>query len=207
MRILLWGAGGHGKVVYDVAVASAAFEEVTVIDDDPARRFDSLPVVGTSKALGALRQKGYDCCLISIGSNRTRARCFGTALAHGFFGAIAVHPSAILSPSATIGPGTVVMPNVVINAGARIGQNCIINTGAIVEHDCEIGDHVHISPRAVLGGTVTVGRYAHIGIGAVVLPGAVIGEEAVVGAGAVVLKEAPAHCTVVGVPAKVLVPA
>jgi acetyltransferase EpsM len=49
---------------------------------------------------------------------------------------------------------------------------------------------------------VRVGQLAHVGIGAVVLPGAVIGEESVVGAGALVLKEAPARCTVLGVPAK-----
>jgi acetyltransferase-like isoleucine patch superfamily enzyme len=73
-----------------------------------------------------------------------------------------------------------------------------------VEHDCRVGAHVHISPRVVLGGAVSVGPFAHIGIGAIVLPGAVIGDEAVVGAGAVVLKEAPARCTVVGVPAKLL---
>ena len=207
MRLLLWGAGGHGKVVYDVVVASGAFEEVAVIDDDPVRRFDGLPVAGTSEALAALRRKGYESCLVSIGPNLTRAKCYRTAVAHGFYGATAIHSSAVVSPSATIGAGTVVMPNAVINAGAQIGQNCIINTGAIVEHDCRIADHVHISPRVVLGGAVTVGRYAHIGIGAVVLPGAAAGEESVVGAGAVVLKEAPAHCTVVGVPAKVLVPA
>jgi len=35
-------------------------------------------------------------------------------------------------------------------------------------------------------------------------PAAVVGEEAVIGAGAVVLKEAPARCTLVGVPARVL---
>ena len=205
MRLLLWGAGGHGKVVYDVVAAVGAFEEVALIDDNPALRLctPGPPVVGTSEALDALRQQGYDCCLVSIGPNQARARCFRTALAHGLSPATAVHPSAIVSPSASIGAGTVVMPNAVINAGARVGQNCIINTGAIVEHDCVIGNHVHISPRVALGGGVTVGPYAHIGIGAVVLPGAIVGEEAVVGAGAVVLKEAPAHCTVVGVPARV----
>jgi len=207
MKLLLWGAGGHGKVVYDAVVASGEFEDVAIIDDDPSCRFNGLPVAGTSEALTALRRKGYEACLVSIGPNQTRAKCYRTAVAHGFSGATAIHPSAVISPSATVGAGTVVMPNVVINAGAQIGQNCIINTGAIVEHDCRIADHVHISPRVVLGGAVTVGRYAHIGIGAAVLPGAVVGEEAVVGAGALVLKEAPARCTVVGVPAKVLVPA
>jgi maltose O-acetyltransferase len=52
---------------------------------------------------------------------------------------------------------------------------------------------------------VSVGPLAHVGIGAIVLPGATVGEESVVGAGSVVLREAPAKCTVVGVPAKVLI--
>jgi sugar O-acyltransferase (sialic acid O-acetyltransferase NeuD family) len=202
--LLIWGAGGHGKVVLDIARSMGHLERMLFLDDSPARAgitFSDCPILGGPEELYRFKGAAF---VVAVGDNRARSQCFNRALDAGLLPTPIVHPGAVLSPSVCIGPGTVVMPGVIINAGAVIGENCIINTGAIIEHDCRIDAHVHISPRVVLGGGVTVGRYAHVGIGAVVLPGAAIGEEAVVGGGAVVLKEAPARCTVVGVPAKVL---
>lgn len=200
MKLILWGAGGHGKVVLDVARATGAYTDIAFADDDPAvgRQFAGCPVLRRPV-------EGYKQFLVSIGDNRTRAACYGKAVADGLGPATLIDPSAVISPTARIGSGTVVMPRVVVNADAEVGENCILNTGAIVEHDCKIGDHSHISPGAVLGGGVWVGRFAHLGIGVNVLPGAVIGDGATIGAGAVVLAEIPAGATAVGVPAKVLV--
>jgi len=202
--LLIWGAGGHGKVVLDIARSTGCFERIAFLDDDPARAglaFCDCQLLGGPEQLHGFDGSAF---VVAVGDNRTRAQCFSRALGHGLAPAALVHATAIIAPSASIGRGTVVMPGVIVNTGAVIGENCIINSGAIVEHDCRVGAHVHISPRVVLGGGVSVGPLAHIGIGAVVLPGAQVGEESVVGAGAVVLKEAPARCTVVGVPAKAL---
>lgn len=203
-QLFIWGAGGHAKVVLDTALSCGAYDSIAFVDDDNKRAgasFDGFPVLGGPEILKANRGGSF---LIAIGCNQSRRRCFQQALSYGLTPAILIHPAAIVARSAVIGRGTLVMPAVVINSGAMVGDNCILNTGAIIEHDCRIGDDVHISPRAVLGGRVTVENLAHIGIGAVVLPDAIVGVEATVGGGAVVLKEAPAHCTVVGVPAKAL---
>ena len=205
--LLIWGAGGHAKVVLDIVRGTGCFDPIVFIDDDLSKTglsFCGCPVIGGPDELHHFAGSAF---LIAVGDNRTRARCFGHALESGLSPAALFHPTAIIAPSARIGRGTVVMPGVIVNAGAVIGENCIMNSGAIIEHDCRIGSHAHVSPRVVLGGGVTVGPLAHVGIGAVVLPGAVIGEESIVGAGAVVLKEAPAHSTVVGVPARALSPA
>ena len=202
--LLIWGAGGHGKVVLDIARSTERFEGIMFLDDNPARagkRFCNCPLMGGPEDLHRFAGSAF---VVAVGDNHDRAECFRRALRHGLLAAALIHPTAVISPSASIQGGTVVMPGVIVNAGAVIGANCIINTGAIVEHDCRIDDHVHISPRVVLGGGVSVGPLAHVGIGAVVLPRATVGEESVVGAGALVLREAPAGCTVVGVPAKAL---
>jgi acetyltransferase EpsM len=205
--LLIWGAGGHSRVVLDIVRGIGRFEPIVFIDDDLSKAglaFCECPIIGGPDILHQFAGSAF---VIAVGDNRTRARCFDRALDNGLLPAALVHPTAVIAPSARIGRGTIVMPGVIVNAGAVIGENCIINSGAIIEHDCRIGSHAHVSPRVVLGGGVTVGPLAHVGIGAVVLPGAVIGEESIVGAGAVVLKEAPAHSTVVGVPARALSPA
>ena len=202
--LLIWGAGGHGKVVLDVARSTGRFEHIVFLDDDFGRgglTFCDCPLI---KGLEELPGSVGIAFLVAVGDNHDRARCFRRALENGLSPTALIHTTAVIAPSASIGRGTVVMPGVIVNAGAVIGENCIINSGAIVEHDCRIDANAHISPRAVLGGRVCVGALAHVGIGAVVLPGAKVGEESLVGAGAVVLKEAQSRRTVVGVPAKLL---
>ena len=206
--LVLWGASGHGKVVLDVAKAMGGFKTIFFVDDacgESAHEFCGCQVFGTSRYLQLLNDKGCSQYLVSIGKNEIRAACFQRALEHGLLPVTLVHPSAVISESARLEDGTVVMARVVINAGAQIGENCILNTAAVVEHDCRIGDHVHLSPGVLLGGGVTVHSFAHVGIGAIALPGAEIGQGAIVGAGAVVLHSVPSGATVVGIPAKVLV--
>ena len=203
-QLIIWGAGGHGKVVRDVALSAAQFEDLVFFDDDPVKdgtTFCDCPVLAGLHHLDQLAGSAF---MAAVGDNRIRARCYGQAINSGLTPAVLIHRSAVISPSAMIASGTVVMAGVVVNAGATISENCIINTGAVVEHDCIIDAHVHISPRVALGGGVSVGEFAHVGIGAIALPGARVGERSTVGAGAVVVKDAPADCTVVGIPAKVL---
>ena len=205
--LVLWGASGHGKVVLDVARAMGGFKTISFIDDaceESAHEFCDCQVLRASHYLQLLKDKGCSRYVVSIGSNEMRAACFQRAFDHGLLPATLVHPSAVISESARLEDGTVVMAKVVINAGAQIGKNCIVNTAAVVEHDCRIGDHVHLSPGVLLGGGVTVHSFAHVGIGAIALPGSEIGEGAIIGAGAVVLDSVASGTTVVGIPARLL---
>jgi sugar O-acyltransferase (sialic acid O-acetyltransferase NeuD family) len=198
--LVLWGAGGHGKVVLEVARAMGGFGAISFFDD----AFRGGEVFEAGRYLESLNGVRPH-FVVSIGRNEMRAACFQRALDSGLLPVTLVHPSAVISPSAGLEEGTVVMARAVINAGACIGRNCIVNTAAVVEHDCRIGDHVHLSPGVLLGGGVTVRSFALVGIGAIVLPGAEIGEGAIVGAGAVVLDTVAAGATVAGTPAKPLV--
>ena len=83
---------------------------------------------------------------------------------------ILIHRSAVVSPSAKIGTGTVIMAGAVVQANARIGKHCIINTCASVDHDCIVGDYAHIAPGAHLCGHVEVGEGALVGVGVGIAP-------------------------------------
>jgi sugar O-acyltransferase (sialic acid O-acetyltransferase NeuD family) len=208
VRLLLWGAGGHGKVVLDLAMLAASLDDLAFAVDSrrngDAREFAGRPVHCLTDEGDPIHSRRYTHFVACVGNNNERAACFRTAADLHLLPATLIHPSAVVSRFSAIGAGSVLMANVVVNPGARIGENCIINTGAIVEHDCVVGDHVHLSPGVKLGGTVTIGDFAHLGIGAVVLPGLIVGPSAVVGAGAVVVRDVPPGITVVGVPARIL---
>lgn len=202
--LLLVGGGGHAKVVLDVARA-AGFSVAGFLDPDPAASpIGDVRRLGGDEVAPALRAQGLGLAFVALGDNRLRRKIGERLRAQGFELATLVHPSAVVSPSAWIGPGTVVMPLAVVNAAARIGAHVIVNTGAIVEHDCVLGDGVHVAPRSALGGSCTLGEEVFFGIGACARPLSRIGRGATVGAGAVVVCEIMEGAVVVGTPARPL---
>ncbi|MEM6718263.1 MAG: acetyltransferase [Bacteroidota bacterium] len=192
-NICLFGASGHGKVVKEVATSTNTVVEA-FIDDFPKSEFlHEVPIVKSDKLTNYANHK----FLISIGNNKIR-KIISQKLSNDF--TTLIHKSAVISPTATIEDGTVVMNGTNINADTKIGKHVIINTAAVVEHDCYIGDFVHISPNATITGNVTIGEGSHIGAGAIVIPNVKIGKWATIGAGTVIIKDVPDYAVVVGNP-------
>jgi len=210
IRCVIVGAGGHAGVVIECIKASSASVQIDLLDANPSlwgRIILDVPVLGDDSFLPKLAQNGTTHFVIGVGGtsdNGPRRRLFELCLEHGLTPLTVCHPSAIRSPSAQVGLGTVVFPNTVVNTSSTLGSNVIVNTGAIVEHDCVIGDHVHIATGSRLCAGVQVDEAAHVGAGATVRQSLTIGEGAIVGAGAVVVKDVPAWTTVVGSPAKAM---
>ncbi len=204
------GAGGHAKVVIEALRLCGGHEVVGLLDPKPELRDTKVlgvPVLGGDDLLMELKAQGVELAFIGLGGVQDtgpRRRLYELAVDHGFQVISAIHPQAVLSPSAQLGNGPTVLACGVINAEATLGDNVIVNTGSIVEHDCVIGSHVHIATGAVLAASVTVGDGAHIGAGSTIRQGISIGEGAVVGAGAAVVKDVAPHTVVTGVPATVL---
>ncbi len=204
-RVVVVGAGGHAKVVLEALRAINAFEVVGLTDPGTASlEVLGAPVLGGDELLPGLYAQGVAAAVVAIGSNRRRQQIGLSLLALGFKLPAVVHPAAFISPSATIGQGTVVMARAVVGTLASIGDFAIINTGAIVEHDNRIGQSAHIGPGAALGGGVRVGDRALVGIGSAVRPDISIGDDAVVGAGSAVVADVPSGVTVAGAPARKL---
>jgi sugar O-acyltransferase (sialic acid O-acetyltransferase NeuD family) len=204
------GAGGHAKVIIEIVRAHGNFEISGLVDADPklwGTKQLGIPVLGPDDLLPNLFDSGIRLAFIgvgSIGQSDIRKILYEKVHQLGFQIIPCLHPNSVVSPSAVLGDGTIVMAGALVNATAQIGVNVIVNTGAIVEHDCILEDHCHIAPGAQLGSTVFIGEGAHIGIGASVRQGIRIGRNAVVGAGAAVVSDVPKNTVVVGVPARLL---
>lgn len=188
--IYIYGASGHGLVVADIALA-CGYEKVIFIDDGENEflTFDNI------------KENSFISIALGIGNNSVRAKLFDKVTSFGFDIATLIHPSSVISQSASISKGTVIMANSVVNAEAKIAKGVIINTGAIVEHECRIDDFVHISPNVALAGNVKVGKLTHIGIGSNIIQGIIIGENVIVGGGSTVIRDIENKVKVVGVPA------
>ncbi len=200
--VLVFGAGGHGRVVAET-VQSSGHHVDGFIDDglDPGTMVLGLPVLG---GMEWLRGQPPRLIALAVGDNRRRELVAGQVEGSGHAVGTFVHATAWISPSARLGVGTVAMARVVVNAEAVVGRGVILNTGCIVEHECRVGDFAHLSPAATLGGGAHVGQRTHVGIGATLLHLARVGDDCVIGGGAVVLKEIGRGITAVGVPARPL---
>jgi sugar O-acyltransferase (sialic acid O-acetyltransferase NeuD family) len=204
--VVIIGAGGHGKVVLDILAAEGKYRPAGFVDNNPSL-MDSyvcgLPVLGPINALPRLRRQRIRHAIVAIGDNRQRLAQRGVVEAEGYNLVNAVHPTAYVSPRASLGRGVVVAPGARVIVDARVGDLAVVNTCAVVEHECDVGEGAHVCPGAVLAGRVRLGRGAFVGVGAQVIQCRTVGDFAVVGAGAAVIHDVPNHATAVGVPARV----
>jgi UDP-perosamine 4-acetyltransferase len=208
MNIVILGAGGHGRVVLDILrTAGGPHTPVGFIDADTTRagtQLDGLPVLGPVNMLPRLRRQDVRGAIVAIGDNRVRSSYADLVLQSDLELVNAIHPSAIISPTAKIGLNVVIAAGAIVSTDVHLADGAVVNTGAIVDHECRIGRAVHISPGVVLAGRVQVDEGAFIGIGARVIPCMKIGAHSTIGAGAVVIADVPPHSTAVGVPARVV---
>lgn len=193
--MFLYGAGGHGKVIAEIA------EDVNV-------KIDAFIDIDISKRqlldydiLHEIPNKNVE-LIISIGNNKIRKKIAANYKNLNFKKLI--HSKAVISKRVKIEEGTVVMAGATINSEVKIGKHCIVNTNASIDHDCVLEDFTHISPNAALAGGVFVGLGTNIGMGASVIEGITIGKWCTVGAGSVVIRDIPDGATVVGNPGKII---
>lgn len=205
---MIWGAKGHAKVLLDI-LRPPEYELVAFFDNDPEV---ASPVAGVSVHRGL---EGFDrwraenatlcpVAVVAIGGSRGADRVeLGRMLEAGGCEPIAaIHPTAYVADSASLGAGAHVLAQACVGVDAALGDGCIVNTAASVDHECVLGHGVHVAPGATVAGLVSIGDGSFVGAGAVVLPGIRIGSGAVVGAGAVVTKDVADGALVAGNPAR-----
>ena len=194
--LIVFGGGGLGRCVIEMVRAAGDFTVLGVVDDGrtPGDQVLDVPVLGGRAALGALAGAGLRHAAHAVGGvGRMSLRAdVATAITdQGLEMPAIVDPTAGVSPSAELGPGTQVHAGAMVMAGAEVGRDVLINTGAIISHDCRIGDHSHIAPGAILAGDVTVGEATLVGMGVTVLLGVTIGANCIIGNGADLLADVP----------------
>jgi sugar O-acyltransferase (sialic acid O-acetyltransferase NeuD family) len=205
VRVIVWGAGGHGKVTVDALLAGNSCEVVGIIDDDPRKtrgKVLGVPVLGFRGGLLELvNALNFDGIALAIGDNYTRYDKFRELRNFGLKPVNVIHPSAHISRFVELGEGVTILAGATINPGAVIEDNVCVNTAASVDHDDYLAMSSHVLPNATLGGAVRVEEFAYIGAGAVVKQNQIVHKYSYVGAGAVVVKNVSEGAIVCGVPA------
>jgi sugar O-acyltransferase (sialic acid O-acetyltransferase NeuD family) len=207
--LLVIGSGGFGRetveAVRAINAAGGSWQILGYLDDDPelhGKVVDDVPVLG-----GVAEVRRYPGALVVVCTGRpdnylSRPRIVAAlGLSPGRYATI-IHPSASVSSSSKVGPGSVILAQTVLTASVNVGSHVAIMPHVTFTHDDTIGDFATVASGACLGGGVRISVGAYIGSGALVREHRTVGSGALVGMGAVVTHDVPAHEVWAGVPAR-----
>src|SRR3984893_3095862 len=205
-KVLVWGAGGHGKVTVDALLAGGEWEVAGILDEDEKKWGTEVLGVEVFSLKGGVAESArrLDCgrVAVAIGDNYARFEKFQQLRHEGLQPVNVVHPSAHVSRFVTMGEGVTILAGATINPGTTIEDNVCVNTSASVDHDNYLEKNCHIFPNATLTGGVRIREFSYVGTGAVIAPNLTVGKYSCVGAGAIVLANVAEGAVVFGVPAK-----
>jgi sugar O-acyltransferase (sialic acid O-acetyltransferase NeuD family) len=171
-RLLIIGAGGHGRSVAEAFLQRDDYVLAGFLDDaaEPGQCVWDWPVLGTTAALSAC-SNWADAVFVAIGSNKLREALHARVRAQGLRLATMIHPAAAVSPRATVDEGAAIMAGAVVGTGARLGEGVIVNSGAVVDHDCTVEPFAHLGVNAGMAGSSVLGRRALMPAGSMLAHG------------------------------------
>lgn len=145
MRLVIFGAGGYGQTIADIARQSGRYSDIRFLDDGKTG-----PEILGGCADFLQFADGETEMYPAFGNNAGRLEWLNRLEAAGIPVPTLVHSSAYVSPTAVLLPGTMVLPKAVINTGCQVKRGCIVNCGALVDHGCILEEGVHICLGAIV---------------------------------------------------------
>ena len=163
-KLMILGAGGYGKTVADVARQLGCYQKIAFLDDG---RNNNPGVLGNCEDFLQFADESTE-MYPAFGNNETRMAWMERFEENGIRVPTIVHPTAYVSPQATLYAGVTVLPMAVVNTGVTVRNGCIINIGALIDHDCVIEEGCHIAPGAIVKAENRIPALAKIDSGTVI---------------------------------------
>ncbi len=204
-NLILVGGGGDCKSVIEALAGDEKVNIIGILDyKNSHTSVLDIPIIGDDAIIPDLVNQQYHFLITlgNIGSPAGRVRLYEQITSLKGIMATVVSPNAIVSPSATLGEGTIIMQKALVNTEAMIGNNCIINTGAVIEHETYIGNNVHVATSATVNGQCRIGNNCFIGSGSIISNNITIEDNIIIGAGSIVVNDLLKEGTYFGNPAR-----
>lgn len=199
--LVIIGAGGHGRAVFDVAHSAGIQVEAFVDGQLAGQKVFGVNVVAEVSNIAWLQNTKY---FVAIGDNSLREKVVEKTRFElpNAIEATLVHETAYVSPFSVVEPGCVIMAKAFVGPNCQIEAGCILNTGSQIDHDGHMQAFSSLGPNACLGGTVKLGRRSIVAIGATVRHGLRIGNDSLLAAQAYLHQNMPDRVIYKGIPAK-----
>lgn len=209
-NLYIIGAGGFGREVLswlrDTPEWGRDLKFAGFVDDNTGALEGKNTAGKVVATIATFSPAAEDLAVCAIGDPATRLQVCRGLCAKGVRFHTLVHPWAKVGDNSTLGEGCILCPGVVVTTNVTLGDFVIVNAHSTIGHDAVVSDGVTLSGHVDITGYVQVGEGVFFGTHAAVLPGAKVGAYAKVGAGSVVLRSVKPGATVMGVPAKQILP-
>lgn len=203
--VIILGTGGIGRAALEIFESNGVVTYGFLEDDkeEHGKEIDTVPVLGRTDDDGYLKLIGKKCeAFVAADENTYRHSLVEMLHERRKVQPVnAVHNTAVIAKSSSIGHGNFINQQVKLGAGVEIGSHCILHSGALLDFNVKLDDFVQIGAGAVIGSGVKIEEGAFIGSGVTIVAGVTIGKNARVGAGSVVISSVKAKETVFGNPA------
>lgn len=130
--------------------AAATRDAIVFAQDQPA--VEAALETTAALILAPLAATGDDARILRVRNPKYAFALCGRALAPQPAGPL-IHSSAVIDPTATLGPGTRIGPGAVIEARVIVGADCAIGSRVTICAGAQLGDRVIVQSGAVLGST------------------------------------------------------
>lgn len=160
--LLILGAGGFGHMIQETAQLLGY--EKAVFLDDAVREPD---VVGKCCDYESFLGQ-YDTAVAALGDNNMRLYWTEKLMEAGYNVPAIIHPSAVVSPSASIGRGSFIMQRAIVNTHTVVEHGVLINSGAVVDHDSYVERGAHIGLGSVVKANCRIASKVKVEAGEVI---------------------------------------
>ncbi len=205
MILLIYGSGGLGKEVYDLAKRinkkEKRWSEISFIDD--IRGENNLNGIKVFKFEEIFSLKDTE-CIVAVGEPDSREKLYNRLKQNSLKIATLIDPGAIISDDSVIEEGCIISPWVLIANGSHIKANSLIQASVNIGHDISVGKHSIISSGVFPGGGDVFGDKVYVGMGANIKEKLNIGSNSIIGMGSSVFSDVPPDMIVLGNPARVI---
>lgn len=183
-RVIVIGAGGHGRSVAEAILLLGRDKLIGFVDDgaDPNAKVWTYPILGRTDSLHILRMLA-DSVVVAIGNNAVRETLHARVREAGFELLNVIHPAAFVSPTASMGAGCAVMAGAVVGTEAQLGEGVLVNFGATVDHHCRVDAFGHLGVNACMTGGSVLGHRAWMQAGSALGYGVQVQGDAVLAPG------------------------
>ncbi|MEU2711510.1 acetyltransferase [Streptomyces sp. NPDC007205] len=203
--LLIVGAGGFARETAQAVRDAGDAELLGHLDDNSAlhgTEVDGVPVLGGCDLVHDLPGARVVICVGNPGDYAARARLVRRLALPPDRYATVIHPTAAVSSTSRVGPGSVLLAHCVLTAAVRLGAHVAVMPQAVLTHDDVVEDYVTLASGVRLGGGVRLARGAYLGSGALVREGTEVGAWSLVGMGSSVLGDVPPGEVWAGNPAR-----
>jgi sugar O-acyltransferase (sialic acid O-acetyltransferase NeuD family) len=198
--LYIYGYGGFGKEIFDIAKRTKKFDTIKFIDDNSelANGRDIM----TFDELMSSDQSSNGKFIIGIGDPFVRRKIINKLIVLNFDFANVICPTAIISPFSSIGKGVLVCSFCIIGPNSVINDHVVLNIQAIVGHDIQVGENCVLSSQVNIGGGSILGFDTYIGMASIVKEGLIVGNRSVLGMGSALYRNLDAGLLALGNPAR-----